>query len=70
MVKRQVHKCFLKQQPHMEILFICWLTWNLGYGQVLVDFQENPKAAQEHSKNPQVMSKIQKLVSAGIVQIK
>ncbi|XP_058222325.1 hsp70-Hsp90 organizing protein 3-like isoform X1 [Rhododendron vialii] len=38
--------------------------------QVLVDFQENPKAAQEHSKNPQVMSKIQKLVSAGIVQIK
>ncbi|KAK9716432.1 hypothetical protein RND81_06G232800 [Saponaria officinalis] len=38
--------------------------------QVLVDFQENPKAAQEHTKNPMVMSKIQKLVSAGIVQIK
>ncbi|PRQ18095.1 putative 43kDa postsynaptic protein [Rosa chinensis] len=38
--------------------------------QVLVDFQENPKAAQEHSKNPMVMAKIQKLVSAGIVQIK
>ncbi|PSR91560.1 Hsp70-Hsp90 organizing protein [Actinidia chinensis var. chinensis] len=38
--------------------------------QVLTDFQENPKAAQEHSKNPHVMSKIQKLVSAGIVQIK
>ncbi|KAI4303228.1 hypothetical protein MLD38_038883 [Melastoma candidum] len=38
--------------------------------QVLVDFQENPKAAQEHTKNPMVMSKLQKLVSAGIVQIR
>ncbi|XP_050375862.1 hsp70-Hsp90 organizing protein 2 [Argentina anserina] len=38
--------------------------------QVLVDFQENPKAAQEHSRNPMVMAKIQKLVNAGIVQIK
>ncbi|KAJ6347590.1 hypothetical protein OIU76_004133 [Salix suchowensis] len=38
--------------------------------QVLVDFQENPKAAQEHTKNPSVMSKIQKLVQAGIVQMK
>ncbi|KAG6634257.1 hypothetical protein I3843_12G104800 [Carya illinoinensis] len=38
--------------------------------QVLTDFQENPKAAQEHAKNPMVMSKIQKLVSAGIVQMK
>lgn len=38
--------------------------------QVLIDFQENPKAAQEHTKNPMVMSKIQKLVGAGIVQIR
>ncbi|ERM94729.1 hypothetical protein AMTRI_Chr03g143920 [Amborella trichopoda] len=38
--------------------------------QVLIDFQENPKAAQEHLKNPQVMHKIQKLVTAGIVQIR
>ncbi|KAJ6827587.1 hsp70-Hsp90 organizing protein 2-like [Iris pallida] len=38
--------------------------------QVLVDFQENPKAAQAHLKNPQVMHKIQKLVSAGIVQMR
>ncbi|KAM1037474.1 hypothetical protein ACFX15_031631 [Malus domestica] len=38
--------------------------------QVLTDFQENPKAAQEHTKNPMVMSKIQKLVSAGIVQLR
>ncbi|PQQ19896.1 hsp70-Hsp90 organizing protein 3-like [Prunus yedoensis var. nudiflora] len=38
--------------------------------QVLIDFQENPKAAQEHTKNPMVMNKIQKLVSAGIVQLR
>ncbi|KAB2001796.1 hypothetical protein ES319_D11G019700v1 [Gossypium barbadense] len=38
--------------------------------QVLIDFQENPKAAQEHMKNPMVMNKIQKLVSAGIVQMR
>ncbi|KAK4389442.1 Hsp70-Hsp90 organizing protein 3 [Sesamum angolense] len=38
--------------------------------QVLVDFQENPRAAQDHMKNPQVMNKIQKLVSAGIVQVR
>ncbi|XP_051114985.1 hsp70-Hsp90 organizing protein 3 [Andrographis paniculata] len=38
--------------------------------QVLVDLQENPNAAQEHMKNPQVMNKIQKLVNAGIVQVR
>ncbi|XP_073153546.1 hsp70-Hsp90 organizing protein 1-like [Henckelia pumila] len=38
--------------------------------QVLVDFQENPKSAQEHMKNPLVMDKIQKLINAGIVQVK
>ncbi|CAH9086216.1 unnamed protein product [Cuscuta europaea] len=38
--------------------------------QVLVDFQENPAAAQEHLKNPLVKNKIQKLVSAGIVQVR
>ncbi|KAE8658494.1 Hsp70-Hsp90 organizing protein 1 [Hibiscus syriacus] len=38
--------------------------------QVLVDFEENPKAAQEHTKNPMVMNKIQKLISAGIVQMR
>ncbi|KAF4360449.1 hypothetical protein CsatB_004108 [Cannabis sativa] len=38
--------------------------------QVLIDFQENPKSAQEHTKNPMVMAKIQKLVNAGIVQIR
>ena len=29
--------------------------------QVLVDFQENSKAAEEHGKIPMVMNKIQKL---------
>lgn len=38
--------------------------------QILMDFQENPKAAQDHLKNPDVMHKIQKLVSAGIVQVR
>uniref|UniRef100_A0A0D6R9N2 STI1 domain-containing protein n=1 Tax=Araucaria cunninghamii TaxID=56994 RepID=A0A0D6R9N2_ARACU len=38
--------------------------------QILLDFQENPKAAQDHLKNPDVMHKIQKLVSAGIVQVR
>ncbi|BAS80010.1 Os02g0644100, partial [Oryza sativa Japonica Group] len=38
--------------------------------QVLVDLQENPRASQEHLKNPGVMQKIQKLVSAGIVQMR
>jgi stress-induced-phosphoprotein 1 len=38
--------------------------------QVLVDLQENPRAAQEHMKNPLVMNKIQKLVNAGIVQVR
>ncbi|KAK9079607.1 hypothetical protein SSX86_001280 [Deinandra increscens subsp. villosa] len=38
--------------------------------QVLQDLQENPKAAQDHMKNPLVMNKIQKLISSGIVQMK
>lgn len=38
--------------------------------QVLSDFQENPKAAQDHMKNPLVMDKIQKLINAGIVQVR
>ncbi|KAF0931674.1 hypothetical protein E2562_005671 [Oryza meyeriana var. granulata] len=38
--------------------------------QVLIDLQENPRASQEHLKNPGVMQKIQKLVSAGIVQMR
>jgi stress-induced-phosphoprotein 1 len=38
--------------------------------QVLRDLQENPKASQGHMKNPMIMQKIQKLISAGIVQMK
>lgn len=38
--------------------------------QVLIDFQENPRAAQDHLKNPGVAQKIQKLISAGIVQMR
>ncbi|KAJ7569117.1 hypothetical protein O6H91_01G061400 [Diphasiastrum complanatum] len=38
--------------------------------QVLTDFQENPKSAQDHTKNPMIMAKIQKLVAAGIVQLR
>ncbi|GJP46588.1 hypothetical protein CLOM_g5862 [Closterium sp. NIES-68] len=38
--------------------------------QVLTDFQENPQAAIQHQKNPMVMAKIQKLVAAGIVQVR
>jgi len=37
--------------------------------QVLQDFQENPKAAQQHASNPTIMAKIQKLVNAGIVRM-
>ncbi|KAL6903776.1 hypothetical protein ACP4OV_004589 [Aristida adscensionis] len=38
--------------------------------QVLTDLQENPKATQQHLRNPGVMQKIQKLVNAGIVQMR
>jgi len=38
--------------------------------QVLVDFKENPKAAQEYTKNPMMMNKIQKVVNVGIVQMR
>lgn len=37
---------------------------------VLRDFQEDPKAAQAHLRNPEIMKKINKLVQAGIIQLK
>lgn len=55
---------------YLDSLLFIWCTKTVGCGQVLIDFQENPKAAQEHMKNPMVMNKIQKLVTAGIVQIR
>eukprot|EP01023_Acetabularia_acetabulum_P000337 TRINITY_DN10134_c0_g1_i1.p1 TRINITY_DN10134_c0_g1~~TRINITY_DN10134_c0_g1_i1.p1 ORF type:complete len:617 (+),score=132.73 TRINITY_DN10134_c0_g1_i1:86-1852(+) len=38
--------------------------------QVLKDFQENPKSAQNHLKEPSIMTKLTKLMSAGIIQMK
>ena len=38
--------------------------------QVLQDMSTDPKAAAEHQRNPMVMAKIQKLVNAGIVQVR
>jgi len=37
--------------------------------QILQDMQTNPKAIQEHLKNPAVNAKFQKLVNAGVVQL-
>ncbi len=37
--------------------------------QVLNDFQNDPKAAQHHTKNAAVMAKLQKLINAGIVRM-
>mmetsp|Transcript_2032 Transcript_2032/g.3172 ORF Transcript_2032/g.3172 Transcript_2032/m.3172 type:complete len:580 (+) Transcript_2032:75-1814(+) len=38
--------------------------------QVLRDFQEDAKGSQHHLKSPEVMAKINKLVAAGIIQVK
>ncbi len=37
--------------------------------QVLDDFSNDPKAAQKHLRQPEIMAKIQKLVQAGIVKL-
>ncbi|KAG1672511.1 hypothetical protein FOA52_002820 [Chlamydomonas sp. UWO 241] len=37
---------------------------------ILRDFQENPKAAQAHLKSPEIMKKLEKLIAAGIIQLK
>jgi len=37
--------------------------------QILEDMQSDPKAAQEHLKNPAVMKKIQKLMRAGVLRM-
>lgn len=38
--------------------------------QVLRDFQQDPRGAQKHLANPDILRKINKLVSAGVLQIK
>lgn len=37
---------------------------------VLRDFQEDPRAAQSHLKSPEIMAKLNKLIGAGIVQVR
>lgn len=36
---------------------------------ILQQAQSNPAALQEHLKNPQVRSKIQKLIAAGVIRM-
>ena len=38
--------------------------------QVLQDMQEDPKAAQTHMRHPDIAQKVEKLVAAGIIQIR
>ena len=38
--------------------------------QVLSDMQEDPAAAQKHLSHPHIAKKIEKLVAAGILQIR
>lgn len=37
--------------------------------QILQQMQQDPKAAQEHLKNPQVAANIRKLMNAGILRV-
>lgn len=38
--------------------------------QVLTDFQENPKFAQQAMGDPGIRSKIERLIAAGVLQVK
>ena len=38
--------------------------------QVLQDFQENPKYAQKAMQDPVIAAKIEKLIAAGVLQVK
>ncbi len=38
--------------------------------QVLTDFQENPKYAQKSMSDPTIRSKIERLIAAGVLQVK
>lgn len=71
-IMRQVpsNLCALLESWSQADLYLADSDVTIPVSQVLIDFQENPRAAQEHLKNPGVMQKIQKLVSAGIVQMR
>jgi stress-induced-phosphoprotein 1 len=36
---------------------------------ILQQAQSNPQALQEHMKNPQIRTKIQKLAAAGVIRV-
>jgi len=38
--------------------------------QVLQEMQQNPQASQKHMRDPTIMAKIQKLIAAGVLQMK
>jgi hypothetical protein len=38
--------------------------------QVLKEMGENPKAASQHMKNPAISGKLQRLMAAGILQMR
>merc|ERR1719193_921842 len=60
----------LRQQKAMQDPEIQTILSDPIMRQVLNDFQTDPKRAQEHSKNPGIMANIQKLVAAGILQVR
>jgi len=60
----------LRQQKAMADPEIQGILQDPMIRQVLQDLQENPKAGQEALKDQMVMNKIQKLVNAGILQIR
>lgn len=37
--------------------------------QVLKDFESDPRGAQQHLKNPEIMTKLNKLITAGIIKV-
>ncbi len=38
--------------------------------QVLRDMQEDPASAQQHMRHPEIAAKVDKLIAAGIIQVR